>query len=142
MLVMSERFANQTLQVIAPHGTADDACRNRKSQTSMRDIIATNENGEQRIGETSRILIDAVEVRFVMESLRRSERPGESLQVTRGKAVEPTGPLDAQALATFRAATSKHLPAATGCHTRTKTVRALTTNFAGLISAFHAQSRC
>jgi hypothetical protein len=82
MLVMSKRFADQTLQVIAPHSPADDAGRNRQSQTSMWDIIATNENCEERIGETSRILIDAVEVRFVMEALRRSERPGESLQVT------------------------------------------------------------
>lgn len=88
MLVMSKRFADQSLQVIAPNGTADDTGRDRQPKARLRTIIASNENREQRIREASRILIDAIEIRFVMESLRRCERPGESLQVTLQEAIE------------------------------------------------------
>lgn len=82
MLVKSKRFADQSFQVIASDGATDDTGRNRQPQAGLRAFIATNENGEQRIGKPSRILVDAVEIRFVMETLRRSKRPGESLQVT------------------------------------------------------------
>jgi len=73
MLVMSKRFADQALETVASHGAADDASGNRQSQASMSAAVAANENCEQGIGETSRILIDAIEIRFVMETLRRCE---------------------------------------------------------------------
>jgi hypothetical protein len=82
MAMVSKRFANQPLQVIAPDRTTDDAGCNGQSQSSTGTAIGANEDCEQSIGETSRILGDAIEVRFVMETLRRSERPGERLQVT------------------------------------------------------------
>ena len=82
MLVMSKRFANQALQVIALDRTTDDAGCNGESQSSSGTAIGANEDREQSIGEPSCVLIDAIEVRFVMETLRRSKRPGEGLQVT------------------------------------------------------------
>ena len=87
MLVMSKRFANQALQVIALDGTADDASGNRQPQASLSAAIAANEDCEETIGETSRILIDAVEIRFVVETLRRCERPKGSRQVRSLRAV-------------------------------------------------------
>ena len=80
MLVVSKRFANQSLEVIASDSTADDAGGNRQAQACLGAIIATNENCKQSIGETSRVLIDAIEIRFVVETLRRCERSGESGQ--------------------------------------------------------------
>jgi hypothetical protein len=82
MVVMSKRFANQPLQMVASNRTTDDAGRDRQSQSSTGTTVGANEDCEQSIGETSRILVDAIEVRFVMETLRRSERPGERLQET------------------------------------------------------------
>ena len=82
MLVVSKRFANQALQVIATDRTTDDAGCNGKSQSGTGTAIGANEDCEQGIGETTRILVDAIEVRFVMETLRRSKRPGDGLQVT------------------------------------------------------------
>jgi hypothetical protein len=98
MVVMSKRFANQSLQLVASNGAADDAGCNRQSQARLSTTIGSNEDCEKRIGETSRILIDAVEVRFVMETLRRSKRPGERLQVTlrtRSKSDRGVRPIDA-----------------------------------------------
>ena len=82
MLVESKRFANLALQVIASHRVADDAGRNGQSQSSIRTAIGADEDCEQGIGETSRVFIDAVELRFVMETVRRCERPCFRLQVT------------------------------------------------------------
>jgi hypothetical protein len=52
------------------------------------------------------------------------------------------GPSNRQAFATFRAATSNHLPTGTSGHASTKPVGTLTTNFARLIRALHDESRC
>jgi hypothetical protein len=81
MVVMSKRFANQSLQVIASNRIPDDAGCNGQSQAGTGTAIGANEDCEQSIGETSRILVDAIEVRFVMETLSRSERPSGGLQV-------------------------------------------------------------
>jgi len=81
MLVESKRFANLALQVIASHRVADDAGRNGQSQSSIRTAIGADEDCEQGIGETSRILVDAIELRFVMETVRRCERPCFGVQV-------------------------------------------------------------
>ena len=70
----------ESLEVIASDSTADDAGGNRQAQACLGAIIATNENCKQSIGETSRVLIDAIEIRFVVETLRRCERSGESGQ--------------------------------------------------------------
>jgi|GEM_PF-3029987 hypothetical protein len=80
MLMVPERFANDTLQPIAPNGVADDASPDRQPQARMGKVVAAYENSKQAIGETSRILVDAIELRFVMETLRRSERSGGGLQ--------------------------------------------------------------
>lgn len=80
MLMQPERFPDQTLDAIASHGAADDACCDRQSEPGSRSAVRPDEDGEQRIGETFRILVDAIEVRFVMKTLRRGERPGGCLQ--------------------------------------------------------------
>jgi hypothetical protein len=81
MVMVSKRFANQSLQVIASDRISDDAGSNGQSQASTGTAVGANEDCEQTIGETSRILVDAIEVRFVMETLRRSKRPSGRLQV-------------------------------------------------------------
>ncbi|HEY8537995.1 MAG TPA: hypothetical protein VIL28_03950 [Steroidobacteraceae bacterium] len=66
MLMVPERFADDTLQPIAPNGIAGGASPDRQPQPGMRKAVAANENRKQRIGETSRILVDAIELRLVM----------------------------------------------------------------------------
>lgn len=80
MLMMAKRLANDTLQSIAPNGVAGDASRDRQSQARMGKVVAAYENSKQAIGEPSRILVDAIELRLVMETLRRGERSGRGLQ--------------------------------------------------------------
>lgn len=96
MLVVSKRFANQPLQAITSNGAADDSGGNRQPQSRLGAAVAANEDCEQGIGETSRILINAIEIRFGVKTLRRSERPSGSRQVrmrTRpnGRRVRPSG---------------------------------------------------
>lgn len=81
MLMVSKRFPDQSLEPVAANCIADDAGGNRQSEPRGRTAIGTNKNGKESIGKTSRILVDAIEIRFVMKTLRRSERPGECLQV-------------------------------------------------------------
>ncbi len=80
MLEVAKRFSNQTLHLIASHGTTDDTRRHRQSETSSSSVIWTYKDGKHRIGKATCILVDAIEIRFVMEALRRSERPGDRLQ--------------------------------------------------------------
>ena len=86
MVVVAKRFPNQALQVVPTDRITDDAGSNGESQARAGTVVDANENCEEGIGdrspcETSRILVDAIEVRFVMETLCRSERPGDRLQV-------------------------------------------------------------
>ena len=74
MLVKPKRFSDQAFDAIAPHGIANESRRHRQSESCCGATIGTNENRKLCIGETSRIFVDAIEVRFVMKSLRRSER--------------------------------------------------------------------
>jgi hypothetical protein len=81
MLMQAKRFSDQTLDAIATYGSTDDAGSHGKSKSSLRSLIGTNEDRERGIGKPSRIFVDAIEVRFIVETLRRSERPGGCLQV-------------------------------------------------------------
>ena len=143
MLMVSKRFANQALQVIAADRITDDAGCNGQSQPSTGAAVGADEDCEQSIGETSRILVDAIEVRFVMETLRRSERPCGRWQVTNLRERDRcrADALHRQAFTTLRASTSKHLSAGTRSHARTKAVGALTMNFARLVSTLHDESQ-
>ena len=142
MLVLSKRFANQALQVIASNRITDDAGCNGQSQPSTGAAVGADEDCEQSIGETSRILVDAIEVRFVMETLRRSERPCGRWQVTNlGTRSGLAAALHRQAFTTLRAPTSDHLSTRTCSHARTKAVSTLTMNFARLVSTLHDESR-
>lgn len=82
MLVKPERLPDQALDTVASHSVADHSCGDRQAEPRRGCIIGTDEDRELTIGETSRIFVDAIEIRFVMEALRRSERPGGCLQVT------------------------------------------------------------
>lgn len=82
MLVMSKRFAYQALQAISPDSAANVPSGDRQSQAGLRAVISAKEDYEQSIGGTSRILVDAIEIRFFMKTLRRRERSRTSLQVT------------------------------------------------------------
>ena len=46
MLVMSKRFANQPLQMVASNRTTDDAGRDRQSQASTATAVSANEDCE------------------------------------------------------------------------------------------------
>lgn len=80
MLVKPERLPDQALYAVAPDRAADDAGGNRQTKTGSGSAAGADKDRKQRIGKTSRILVDAVEIRFVMKTLRRGERPGECLQ--------------------------------------------------------------
>lgn len=80
MLMMSKRFPDQPLEPVTSNCVADDAAGDRQSEPCARAVVGADENGKESIGETSRILIDAIEIRFVMKTLRRSKRPGGCLQ--------------------------------------------------------------
>ena len=80
MLVQAERFANQSLDPVAPHRVADDARCNRQPQPGSGTVVASRENREHTVGGAPRLTIDAVEFGFCLETLSRSERAGGSLQ--------------------------------------------------------------
>ena len=81
MLMQPKRLAYQALDAVSPNCAADDARSNGQPQSRLRSLVGTDENRELGIGKPSRILVDAIEVRFIVETLRRSERPGGCLQV-------------------------------------------------------------
>lgn len=80
MLMQSERLADQPLDTVATYGVADSPRSNGQTQASQASSTGTSEDGEQGIGGTFRVTINAIEFGLVMETLRRSERPGECLQ--------------------------------------------------------------
>ena len=80
MLMQAERLSDQALDAIAVYGSANDAGSHGKSKAGLRSRVGTNKDGEEGIGKPARIFVDAIEVRFVVETLRRSERPGRCLQ--------------------------------------------------------------
>lgn len=101
------------------------------------------EHCKQGIAEAARVFIDAIEFGFVAEALCRSERQGVNLQV-RLRAEHATREgrvLNAQTLAALRSTTRQNCAAGTSSHASTETMRPLTMNFAGLVSALHAETR-
>lgn len=81
MLMQAKGFPNEALDAVTTHGSANDAGCDGKSKSSLRPLIGAHEDRERSIGKPSRIFVDAIEVRFIVETLRRSERPGGCLQV-------------------------------------------------------------
>jgi hypothetical protein len=75
MLMLPEGFANQPFDPIAPNGATDNSCRHREPKTSGRTRIRSHKNRKHRIREAPCVFIDAIKVRFIVEALRRSERP-------------------------------------------------------------------
>lgn len=143
MLMMSKRFSDQSFEPVASNCVADHAGGNRQSEPCGWAAIGTNKNGKESIGETSRVLIDAIVIRFVMKTLCRSERPGGCLQV--GALTVATAPgrtLDGQPLATLGATASQHQTSGPGGHARTETVSTCTMNVAGVVGALHAAISC
>lgn len=141
--MLAKRLTDQALDAIAADGVTDDAGGNRKSKAWRGAAGAARENREKCVGEAARITIDAIEFGFLPEALRRFERPRRCLQVerrTNGSAAVGRALLDREALAALRTAASEHLTPRAGGHARAKAVGALTTDFAGLISALHAGS--
>jgi hypothetical protein len=83
MLVVPKRFSYQSLDMVTPDRVSHDAGAYCQSQARLRTGTGACENGEQAIGRTFRVTVNAVEFGLVMETLRRSERPGECVQVRR-----------------------------------------------------------
>ena len=81
MLMQTKRLAHKAFDPVTTNGSANDAGGDRKPKSSLRSLVGANKDRELRIGKPSRIFVDAIEVRFVVETLRRSERPGGCLQV-------------------------------------------------------------
>lgn len=86
VLVLPKRLTDETFDAIATHRDTDDFRGDGQTQPRSRSARVTNENGKQRVGETARIAIDAIELGFVPEALRRCERPRSCVQTKRTRA--------------------------------------------------------
>ena len=141
MLVVAKRFANQTFDPVAAHRAADDAGGDRQSKPGSGRAVVGARRSRTKHRRSVAHPDRRDRSRIFPETLRRSERPGESLQVRQRTSARRRRAQrsDSETLATLRAATGKHLTAGAGGHARTKAVSALTMNFAGLISALHAE---
>lgn len=143
MLMVSKRFSDQPFEPVAPNRVADDARGNRQTQTCNRPVVGANENGEEGIGEAPRILIDAIEIRFVMKTLRRGERPGDCLQAgVLTVAVASVKTSDGEPFTALGTTASQHPTSGSGGHARTETVGTGTMDIARVVSALHAAISC
>lgn len=144
MLVVSKRFSDEPFEPVAPHRVPDDARGDRQSQACRRPAVGTNKNRKEGIRETSRILIDAIEIRFVVKTLRRGERAGDCLQVGVLAVVLAVASgaswrtSDSEPFTALRTTASQHPTSGSGRHARAETVGAGTMNVAGVVSALHA----
>ena len=143
MLMQTKRFTNQTLDAIATNRIADQASSDRQTQSRMRTAIMPCKDGEEIISEAARVFVDAIEFAFLPETLCRCERPRVVLQLARSKehATRATRVLHREPLPTLRATTRQNLASSTSGHARTEAMRPLPMNFAGLVSALHAETR-
>jgi hypothetical protein len=81
VLMQTKGFTNQALDAVASNRIADQARSDRQTQARMRTVIMPCENGKEIIGETARVLVDAIEFGFLPQTLCRCERPRVNLQV-------------------------------------------------------------
>lgn len=81
MLMLPERFPDQPFDAVSGDRIADDSCRDRQPQSCHRPRRRTGEHSKLSVGGAFRVTINAIKIRFVMKTLRRSERPGDCLQV-------------------------------------------------------------
>lgn len=88
MLMMTETFSDEPLDLITPYGAADNARRHRQPKTRCGTRVRAYKDREHRIPKATSILVDAVEVRFGMKALRRSERSGDRVQEDDGRCDE------------------------------------------------------
>jgi len=96
MLMLAKGFAYQAFDMITAHRVADDARRNGKTESRLAAAIVACEDGEEIIGETACVAIDAIEFGFLPKALCRFERPRVGLQVGRRR-----GTGDASELASY-----------------------------------------
>jgi hypothetical protein len=80
MLMQPERFPDEALDSIAADRASDDSGGDGQSKSSSASAVRSREDGEHGIGGTSRILVDAIEVRLIVETVRRGKWPGRCLQ--------------------------------------------------------------
>src|SRR5690606_8106389 len=80
-LVQAKGLAHQALDAITPYRVADDLRRHRQTEPRVPRSIAAREDCKQLVGEAARLAIDAVELGFFPETLRRLKRPCSTLQV-------------------------------------------------------------
>lgn len=66
MLVKPKRFSDQPLDMVAPHGIANGAGGNGQSQARRRSRSGACEHGEQGIGRTLRVTVNAIKIGLVM----------------------------------------------------------------------------
>lgn len=143
MLMMSKRFPDQPLEPVTSNCVADDAGGDRQSEPCARTVIGADKNGKESIGKTSRILVDAIEIRFVMKTLRRSKRPGGCLQAgVLTVATAPGWALDSQPLTALGTTAGQHQTSGAGGHARAETMSTCTMEVAGVVGALHAAVSC
>lgn len=80
MLMQPERFPDEALDSIAADRAPYDSGGDGQSKSSSGSAVRSREDGEHCIGGTSRIFVDAIEVRLIVETLRRGKWPGGCLQ--------------------------------------------------------------
>jgi hypothetical protein len=85
MLMKAKRFAHQTFHAIAPDRIAHESSGDRQTEPRMGTIIMPRKNGEEVIGEATRVFVDAIEFGFMAKALCRGERPRVNLQVGDGQ---------------------------------------------------------
>lgn len=144
MLMVSKRFSDQPFEPVAPNRVPDDARGDRQSQTRRRPAVGANKNGKEGIGETSRVLIDAIEIRFVMKTLRRGKRPGDCLQVgvLAVAGLTPVKTSDSEPFTALGTTASQHQTSGSGGHARSETVGTGTMDITRVVSALHAAISC
>ena len=80
MLMQPKRLPDQALDTVAANRPTDDFRSDRQAEACLGSAVGADKDREHGIGKSSRIFVDAIEVRFVMETLRRSKRPGGCVQ--------------------------------------------------------------
>src|ERR1044071_2856312 len=81
MLMLAKGFSDQAFDPIAPNSAAHHSGSRGQSEARRMVAAVADEDGEHCIAQATRIAIDAIEVRFGVKPLSRSECAGERGQI-------------------------------------------------------------
>lgn len=84
MLVQAERFADKPLHQVAADSVPDDPRRHGQAEPGEIPRVVAGKDGEEGISRPAGLLVDAVELALVLETLRRSQAAGSRLRLEGG----------------------------------------------------------